>query len=180
MKCTFPTGIFFSYVLTLSMHPWAYICYLGCNVTSQVKKYYHGNVIQSNCSPSYLLHCIATITPSGSLQPVDLNNARECRSNRSNRLGLCLVCRRSQDQTWQVSFLFFFLSVKCTFPTGFFFPYVFIQCTRKYISATWDATIRDKRKSGLVMNCLSSFHGHSLETIVPITACQSDMKIYGQ
>ena len=114
---------------------------VGPLVTSQVIK---NTTMNANCPPSYQVHCIATTTPSGSLQPVDLSNAVSfslwravivfckqrpymwrCYNSASwlHRLGLCLVCRRSQDQTWQVSA--FFLSVKCTFPTGIFFSYVF-------------------------------------------------------
>ena len=36
------------------------------------------NVVQSNCSPSYQVHCIATTAPGGSSQPVDQSGGKEC------------------------------------------------------------------------------------------------------
>ena len=59
------------------------------------------------------------------------------------------MCRRSQDQTWQVSSFFFFCLY---FPLGFsFLMFSLLQCTREHISATWvsatwDATILEKKK----------------------------------
>ena len=38
VKCTFPTGFFFSYVLTPSMHLRACIRYLGCNYSCKKKQ----------------------------------------------------------------------------------------------------------------------------------------------
>ena len=55
---------------------------------------------------------------------------------RSNLAGICV---------------FFLLSVKCAFPTGVFM-FSLLQCTREHISATWDATILEKK-----MDCQTNF-----------------------